>query len=260
MAVYAIGDVQGCQRELMTLLSLLDFNPDGDRLWFVGDLVNRGPGSLEVLRFVKSLGAGAVTVLGNHDLHLLAVACGVAEERSRDTLKPVLRSKRCDELLGWLARRPLVARQGRYLLVHAGLLPEWSAVDAERVARSLEDRLASPDGPALLAAHRGRRELGPSFELRALAAMTMLRTLRADGAPCREFSGPPEEAPEGCVPWFDAPGRRSGDATVVCGHWAALGLRLRPDLFALDSGCAWGGRLSAVCLEDGRVEQVPNSE
>jgi len=260
MSTWAIGDVHGCYRTLRKLLKRIAFDPAADRLWMTGDLVNRGPGSLETLEWARDLDGRITTVLGNHDLHLLAVACGVAEERSRDTLKPVLRSKRCDELVGWLARRPLVARQGRYLLVHAGLLPEWSADDAERVGRTLEAWLDSPGGPPLLAAFRGRRETAESFELHALYAMTMLRTLRADGAACREFSGPPEEAPEGCVPWFDAPGRRSGDTTVICGHWAALGLRLRPDLFALDSGCAWGGRLSAVCLEDGRVEQVPNSE
>lgn len=260
MSTWAIGDVHGCYRTLRKLLKRIAFDPDVDRLWMTGDLVNRGPGSLETLEWARDLDGRITTVLGNHDLHLLAIACGVAEERSRDTLRDVLRAKRRDDLLDWLARRPLVARQGRYLLVHAGLLPEWSADDAERVARAVEDWVSGPDRPALLAAHRGKREAAPGFELRALAAMTLLRTLRADGVACREFSGPPEEAPEGCVPWFDAPGRRSDDTTVICGHWAALGLRLRPDLFALDSGCAWGGRLSAVCLEDGRVEQVPNSE
>jgi len=260
MATWAIGDVHGCYRTLRKLLKRVAFDPAADRLWLTGDLVNRGPGSLEMLEWARELDERITVVLGNHDLHLLALAWGVAEERSRDTLRDVLRAKRRDDLLEWLVRRPLVARQGRFLLVHAGLLPEWTAGDAERVGRAVEGWLTGPEGPALLAAYRSKRGAGESFELHALYAMTMLRTLRADGAACREFSGPPDEAPEGCLPWFDAPGRRSADTTVVCGHWAALGLRLRPDLFALDSGCAWGGRLSAVCLEDGRVEQVPNSE
>lgn len=260
MSTWAIGDVHGCYRTLRKLLKRIAFDPAADRLWLTGDLVNRGPASLETLEWARELDERITVVLGNHDLHLLALAGGVAEVRARDTLREVLRAKRRDDLLDWLVRRPLVARQGRFLLVHAGLLPEWSADDAERVARALEDWLSSDDGAALLGAYRSKREVVPSFELHALYAMTMLRTLRADGSACREFSGPPEEAPPGCVPWFDAPGRRSDDTTVVCGHWAALGLRLRPDLFALDSGCAWGGRLSAVCLEDGRVEQVPNSE
>ena len=260
MSTWAIGDVHGCYRTLRKLLKRIAFDPAADRLWLTGDLVNRGPGSLETLEWARELDERITVVLGNHDLHLLALARGVAEERARDTLREVLRAKRRDELLDWLVRRPLVARQGRFLLVHAGLLPAWSAADAERVARAVEDRLLGADAATLLAAYRARREAPESFELRSLYAMTMLRTLRADEAPCREFSGPPDEAPEGCAPWFDAPGRRSADTTVICGHWAALGLRLRPDLFALDSGCAWGGRLSAVCLEDGRVEQVANSE
>jgi bis(5'-nucleosyl)-tetraphosphatase (symmetrical) len=260
MATWAIGDVHGCFRTLRKLLKRVAFDPAADRLWLTGDLVNRGPGSLETLEWARDLDERLTVVLGNHDLHLLAVAAGVAEERARDTLRDVLRAKRCDDLLGWLLRRPLAVRQGRHLLVHAGLLPEWSAADCERVARAVEDRLTGGEGPELLAAYRARREAAGSFELAALTALTLLRTLRADGSLCREFSGPPDEAPDGCVPWYDAPGRRSGETTVVCGHWAALGLRLRPDLFALDSGCAWGGRLSAVCLEDGRVEQVANSE
>jgi bis(5'-nucleosyl)-tetraphosphatase (symmetrical) len=259
MTTWAIGDVHGCFRTLRKLLKRIAFDPESDRLWMTGDLVNRGPASLETLEWAREHDERLTVVLGNHDLHLIAVAWGLVEERARDTLKEVLRAKRRDELLDWLRRRPLAARQGRYLLVHAGLLPEWGAADAERVARAVEERLGDEGAEALVAGYRGK-EGGEGFEMRALRALTLLRTLDAKGALCREFSGPPEEAPEGCVAWFDHPRRKSFDATVVCGHWAALGLRLRPDLFALDSGCAWGGRLSAVCLEDGRVEQVSNSE
>jgi bis(5'-nucleosyl)-tetraphosphatase (symmetrical) len=259
MATWAIGDVHGCFRTLRKLLKRIAFEPEVDRLWMTGDLVNRGPASLETLEWAREHEERLTVVLGNHDLHLIAVAWGLAEERSRDTLKDVLRSKRRDDLLEWLRRRPLAVRAGRHLLVHAGLLPEWTAADAERVGRAVEERLSGDGARDLLAVYRDRGG-AESFELRGLRALTLLRTLDARGGLCREFSGPPEEAPEGCVAWFDQPKRQSREATVICGHWAALGLRLRPDLFALDSGCAWGGRLSAVCLEDGRVEQVSNSE
>ncbi len=260
MATWAIGDVHGCFRTLRKLLKRIGFEPETDHLWMTGDLVNRGPGSLETLEWARDLEERVTVVLGNHDLHLLAVGCGVAAERSRDTLRGVLKHKRRDELLDWLRRRPLIARRDRQLMVHAGLLPEWTAAGAERVARSLEDLLAGEGAGTLLGAYRSKVGEKESFELRALRAMTMLRTVGPDGHPFKEFSGPPEEAPEGCVPWFDLPERRSGEVTVVCGHWAALGLRVRSDLVALDSGCAWGGRLSAVCLDDGRIEQVSNSE
>jgi bis(5'-nucleosyl)-tetraphosphatase (symmetrical) len=260
MATWAIGDVHGCFRTLRKLLKRIGFDRGEDRLWFTGDLVNRGPGSLDALEWAHEHDERITSVLGNHDLHLLALAWGLAEERSRDTLKEVLRSRRRDELLDWLRRRPLVARRGRYLLVHAGLLPEWTANGAERVARTVEEWLAGDNAETLVVALRAKGDRPESFELRALRAMTLLRTLTPDGALCREFSGPPEDSPEGCVPWFDRPDRKSFDTTVICGHWAALGLRLRPDLFALDSGCAWGGHLSAVCLEDGRLEQVANAE
>lgn len=260
MATWAIGDVHGCFRTLRKLLKRIGFDPAVDRLWMTGDLVNRGPGSLETLEWARDLDERLTVVLGNHDLHLLAVAWGLAAERSRDTLREVLKSKRRDELLDWLRRRPLVARQGQHLLVHAGLLPEWTAEGAERIARVLEDRMASEGAAGLLAAYRDKSGEPESFEMRTLRAMTMLRTLGPDGRPFRDFSGPPEEAPEGCVPWFDREDRESGDVRVVCGHWAALGLRVRADLVALDSGCAWGGRLSAVCLDDGRIEQVSNAE
>jgi len=260
MATWAIGDVHGCFRTLRKLLKRIGFDPAADHLWMTGDLVNRGPGSLETLEWARDLDDRLTVVLGNHDLHLLSVAWGLVPERSRDTLKEVLKHKRRDELLDWLRRRPLVARQGRYLLVHAGLLPEWTAQGAARIARVLEDQLSGEGAAALLSGYRSKSDEDETFELRALRAMTMLRTLDGHGRPYREFSGPPEEAPEGCVPWFDRTDRRSEDVRVVCGHWAALGLRVRADLVALDSGCAWGGRLSAVCLDDGRIEQVSNSE
>lgn len=259
MPTWAIGDVHGCFRTLKKLLRRIDFDPSRDQLWLTGDLVNRGPNSLGVLRWARELSDRLTTVLGNHDLHLLAVAEGVAPSRAKDTLEGVLGARDRDELLEWLRKRPLAVRQGRFLLVHAGLLPEWSAAVAIRIARSLEDRLRSSSSGELLWSYRSGSSAN-TFELSSLRALTQLRMLDAAGRPVAGYAGPPEEGPPGAIAWYDHPERRSRTHTVLCGHWAALGLRIRPDLFALDTGCAWGGRLTAVCLEEGRIEQVENCE
>jgi bis(5'-nucleosyl)-tetraphosphatase (symmetrical) len=238
VALYAVGDVQGCFRTLERLLRRIRFDPGGDRLWLAGDLVNRGPRSLEVLRLARGLGESLVCVLGNHDVHLLGLALGVRPRKRADTLDAVLGAPDRDELVDWLRRRPLLHREDGRLLVHAGLQPAWTAAEAEDVARSLERRL------------RGRDAL-------ALQTFTLLRTCARDGRPCRDFSGPPDEAPKGCHPWFTVPGRRAADTLVVCGHWAALGLRREGNVLALDTGCVWGGPLSAVRLDDGTLFQEP---
>ncbi len=270
MATYAIGDVHGCAATLAALLARLPFRSEEDRLWMVGDLVNRGPDSVGVLRWARrtseELGRRFVAVLGNHDLHLLGLAAGVVPAKRRDTLEPVLRAPDRDELLGWLAARPLLHRDGDTLLVHGGLPPCWGPDEAGRLARDAQGALASPERRRLLAAFddppaRWADDLAP-LERRAfvLAALTLIRMVGADGSPCLGFSGPPEDAPPGCVPWYDAPGRASAGATVVCGHWAALGLHRAPGVVALDSGCAWGGPLSAVRLEDGLLFQMENRD
>jgi bis(5'-nucleosyl)-tetraphosphatase (symmetrical) len=263
VATFAIGDVQGCFRTLERLLSRLPFERGRDRLWLAGDLVNRGPRSLAVLRWARGLGDSLVTVLGNHDLHLVGRALGVRRKKPGDTLDEVLDAPDRDELVAWLRARPLLHREGERLLVHAGLQPAWTPDAAAELARDLEAVLQGPGAAALLA-ELSRRDLPgwrPRLSARdrravALQTFSLMRTCRSDGRLCRDYSGPPGGAPAGCAPWFEAP-RRSRDVTVVCGHWAALGFRREPGLLALDSGCVWGGALTAVRLEDGTVFQEP---
>ncbi len=251
---------------LRALLARIDYQPGRDRLWLTGDLVNRGPRSLEVLRWARAQGDSIDTVLGNHDLHLLARAAGVAQRRARDTIEDVLAAPDRDDLIEWLRHRALLVRDGDMLMVHAGLLPEWSPDQAVELARDLEAELRGPRWAALLGSWRGapgswRSELEPGVRRAlALSAMATLRAVNAEGAMRRDFNGPPAEAPPGCVPWFDHPARRSREARVVFGHWAALGLLLRDDVAALDTGCVWGGKLTALRLDDGAVFQQPALE
>jgi bis(5'-nucleosyl)-tetraphosphatase (symmetrical) len=229
----------------------------------VGDLVNRGPQSLECLRFVKSLGEAAVTVFGNHDFHLLCVASGVEPRRKRDTLEDVLAAPDRDELLEWLRHRPLMHAEGGFALVHAGLMPQWSVAKARSLAAEVEATLRGPGYRDFLAQMYGDEpgmwsdSLAGPARLRAIVnAMTRLRVLDRDGAMVLSFKGEPGEAHDEWTPWFDHPARASRDHAIVCGHWSALGLKLRPDLLALDSGCVWGRSLSAVRLDDRRLFQA----
>ena len=261
-ATWAIGDVHGCYRTLRKLLKKIDFARSADRLWFAGDLVNRGPRSLEVLEWAADHDWRIESVLGNHDLHLLAVAFGVAEERPRDTLRPILKSSRQVPLVDWLRRRPLAVGSPARLMIHAGLLPAWTAEEALSIAARLERRLRGEEAAQLLSGLRrkGARAEDETAEVRALRVFALARTLRSDGKLCREFAGPPQEAPKGCRPWFDLPDRQSVGTEVIFGHWAAAGFWRAPGLLALDSGCAWGGKLTAVRLEDGECVQAGNSE
>jgi len=263
VAVYAIGDLQGCFEPLERLVAKIGFDPGRDRLWFVGDLVNRGPDSLRCLRFVKSLGAAAVTVLGNHDLHLVCVAEGVEKGKRRDTLDAVLEAPDRDELVAWLRRRPLMHVEDGKVLVHAGLLPEWTVAKALALAGEVEAALRGPDYRAFLARMYGdepdrwRDELAGVDRLRVITnAMTRLRVVDEDGAMVLRYKGEPGEASDAWTPWFDVPGRRSRGHPVVCGHWSALGLCIREDLLALDSGCVWGRSLTAIRLEDRKLFEV----
>ncbi|HET7729717.1 MAG TPA: symmetrical bis(5'-nucleosyl)-tetraphosphatase [Usitatibacter sp.] len=264
MATYAIGDLQGCYQPLRALLDRIAFDARRDRLWFVGDLVNRGPDSLHCLRFVQSLGDAAVTVLGNHDLHLVCVAEGIEKRKSRDTLEDVLGAPDRDSLVAWLRHRPLLHVERGFALVHAGLLPQWSVDRARQLAAEVEARLRGPDYRGLLERMYGdeprawRDDLRGIDRLRVVInAMTRLRVCEADGSMALQYKGEPGEAPDRWTPWFDMPGRASRDHTVVCGHWSALGLELRPDLASLDSGCVWGRSLTALRLEDRSVHSVP---
>lgn len=259
MPTYAIGDIQGCFDSLEALLGRFRFDSRADRLWLVGDLVNRGPRSLDVLRWARGLGDRAVTVLGNHDLHLLGVAAGVRPLRPRDTFAEVLAATDAADLLAWLARRPLLHREGSVLMVHAGLLPVWTWDQAERLAREAEGRLSVE--PALF---QKRLSPGAAPELRrvaeTVAALTRARCLTRDGALVEEYTGGWRDRPAGTFPWFDHPDRLLGEGTVIFGHWASLGLVVRPDIIALDSACVWGGDLSAVRLEDRAVFVQPSLE
>ena len=265
MSFYAIGDIQGCHAELCQLLDLIGFSPREDRLWFVGDLVNRGPDSLAVLREVKAMGAAAVTVLGNHDFHLLNVAAGHAKVHRQDTLAAVLAAPDRDDLVDWLQHRPLVVFEDERLLVHAGLLPQWTPATALMLSREVEAALAGPGADAFLAALYGdeprawRDDLEGFDRLRvAVNAFARLRFCTADGTmELREKRGP-GAAPDGYRPWFEHAGRASAGVTVVCGHWSTLELRLLPNMLMLDSGCIWGGPLTAIRLPDRRVFQVPS--
>lgn len=263
MPTYAIGDIQGCFSSLQQLLAQIPFDPARDRLWFVGDLVNRGPDSLRVLRYVKGLGSSAVTVLGNHDLFLLAIAGGVATPRPKDTVQEVLAAPDRDELLSWLRRQRLFYREGPFVLVHAGLLPQWTIEEAEALAQEAEAALRGPDCKPLL------RALYPSNHLQWSPALTgavrvatitkvlsRLRTCSPEGVMESSFAGPPDQAPPGFHPWFQIAERRHRDATIVCGHWAALGLHIGDGVLAIDSGCVWGGQLTAVRLDDHHIFQV----
>lgn len=262
MATYAIGDIQGCYASLRRLLERIAFNPILDSLWLVGDLVNRGPDSLTTLRFIKNLGASVRLVLGNHDLFLLAVAEGIAAPRPKDTIHDVLAAEDRADLVDWLRRQPLLHRDGPFLMVHAGLLPQWTVEDAAEMAREVETVLSGSGYRSFLRHlfHGPAPQWSPSLKgpdrlVSVTRALTRLRTCKPTGE-MSGFSGPPDEAPDGFIPWFGIPGRRNADATIISGHWAALGLRLEPNHLAIDSGCVWGRQLTAVRLEDRAVFQV----
>jgi bis(5'-nucleosyl)-tetraphosphatase (symmetrical) len=262
MSIYAIGDVQGCYDQLRRLLDALRFDPGVDLLWLVGDLVNRGPQSLETLKFVRDLGERAITVLGNHDLNLLAVAAGVRKPHRGDTLNAILQAPDRDELLDWLRRRSMMHVDSGYAMVHAGLLPQWSVPQALSLGREVESALRSDDHVELLHKMYGNEParwadgLTGYDRLRVIVnAMTRLRLCDVNGR--MEFGHKTglRDAPAGYMPWFDVPGRASAETPVICGHWAALGIVLRDDVLAIDSGCVWGRTLSALRLEDRRLVQ-----
>ncbi|UCV03475.1 symmetrical bis(5'-nucleosyl)-tetraphosphatase [Dechloromonas denitrificans] len=264
MATYAIGDIQGCYDSLCRLLERCAFDPAVDRLWLVGDLVNRGPKSLETLRLIKSFGDSALTVLGNHDLYLLMVAEGGAKFRGKDdTIQSILDAPDAAELLDWLRHQPLCHTEGEFCLVHAGLLPQWTAARARELAREVEAVLQGPDYREFVMNLWGSEPAGWSDDLTGwprlrviVNAMTRMRFCTPDGVMEFKAKGKLSNAPAGHLPWFELADRRSADAVLVTGHWSALGLKVTPNLLALDSGCLWGGHLTAVRLEDRQVFQV----
>jgi bis(5'-nucleosyl)-tetraphosphatase (symmetrical) len=262
MATYAIGDVQGCFDELEALLSAIGFRRSADQLWFVGDLVNRGPKSAEVLRFVKGLGKRAVTVLGNHDLHLVTQHEGFERPRKDDTIQDVLAAKDRGDLVDWLRAQPLLHASDGYAMVHAGLIPQWSVDRALSLAREAQAALSGKRYREFLQNMYGStpERWSDSLEgwdrLRVIVnAMTRMRFCTPDGT--MDFKAKGEEAPSGYRPWFAL--RPKDEAPIVCGHWSALGLQLTPKLAAIDTGCVWGGALSALRLEDRKLFQIPCS-
>jgi len=259
MAVYAIGDVQGCYDALQRLLEILRFDPAEDRLWFTGDLVNRGPASAAVLRFVEGLGEAAVSVLGNHDLHLLAVASGARRPSRWDTFHDVLEAEDSERLLTWLAARPLVHYdpQVGYALVHAGLPPAWSIAEALQHAREIEPEIRARQ-PGLFEAMYGDEPSRWSDELTGIDrlrfvvnAFTRMRYCAPDGRLDFAHKGPPGSQPTDLVPWFKLRRQDPRAVPVVVGHWSTLGYYDRDGVLALDTGCCWGGELTAVRLTDG---------
>ncbi|MCG8416725.1 MAG: symmetrical bis(5'-nucleosyl)-tetraphosphatase [Proteobacteria bacterium] len=263
MATYAIGDIQGCYDSLQVLLEQIQFDPRHDRLWLAGDLVNRGPKSLEVLRWACDLGDRAVTVLGNHDVHLLLRVAGVSGKKKRDTLKQILKAPDRDELIEWLRHRPLIHAEDGYAMVHAGLHPTWSVAEAQRLAGEVTAILRADDWRFRISAipcradARWSADLPADQRIRAIfGTLTKMRLCRADGQMFGGFAGPPEEAPDDCSPWFAFPEPSWHDHCILFGHWAALGLRVEERYVALDSGCVWGGQLSAIRLDDRAVFQV----
>jgi bis(5'-nucleosyl)-tetraphosphatase (symmetrical) len=258
MAVFAIGDVQGCYDDLMRLLERIHFDEADDRLWFAGDLVNRGPDSLGVLRFVRKLGKRAVTVLGNHDLHLLAVAAGAARPRSKDTLDDILEAEDRDEYLDWLRHRPLLHHDAAlgYTLVHAGLPPQWDLSLARTCAQELEAVLRGPDPAGFFREMYGDEPRRWSDGLIGIPRLrfivncfTRLRYCSSAGELELKHKGAPGTQPAGCLPWFEVPDRASAGLHVLFGHWSTLGEVRRHNVYPLDTGCVWGGRLTALRLD-----------
>ncbi|HHH48194.1 MAG TPA: symmetrical bis(5'-nucleosyl)-tetraphosphatase [Gammaproteobacteria bacterium] len=258
MAIYAIGDIQGCFDELQSLLGMCHFNPAADRLWFTGDLVNRGPDSLKVLRFVRGLGDSAITVLGNHDLHLLAVAEGLGKRHKADTLQAILKAPDRDELLHWLRHRPLLHHDAglNTALLHAGLPPQWDLREARACSAEVEAVLRGDDYHEFLAHMYGDKPRRWAMDLTGwerlrfiVNCFTRLRFCRVDGELCLKAKGEPGTQPPGCMPWFQVPGRRSTQTRIVFGHWSTLGLYHGDNVLALDTGCLWGGLLTAARLD-----------
>jgi bis(5'-nucleosyl)-tetraphosphatase (symmetrical) len=263
MATYAIGDIQGCFHAFTTLLARLQFDAKRDKLWLVGDIINRGSGSLQVLRWCYQHQDSLKIVLGNHDLHALAVAHGLKPAHRGDTLQALLDAADSDTLFKWLRHQPLIHAGNEYVMVHAGLFPQWTIEKAACLASEVECALQADNYLDFFANMYGNSpnhwhdELAGMDRLRAITnAMTRMRICAASGEMEFAFKGELQDVPAGYMPWFDVPARQSSDASIICGHWSALGLRQRENIIALDTGCLWGGKLTAFCLETKKITQV----
>jgi bis(5'-nucleosyl)-tetraphosphatase (symmetrical) len=260
MSIYAIGDIQGCYEPLQRLLDLIHFDPQQDQLWLAGDLVNRGPQSLQVLRWAKSLGPAAITVLGNHDLHLLARYYGSERKSRNDTLDDILAADDCAELMLWLRQRPLLHfdEAHNWCMVHAGIPPQWNISKAQRLAAEVETVLQSAHPEDFLQTMYGnkpdhwKKGLSQTDRWRLIVNyLTRMRFIDERGYLDLESKEGLDTAPPGFAPWFDAAERKASSTRLIFGHWAALnGDVHRDNLYALDTGCVWGGSLTAMRLED----------
>ena len=262
MSVYVIGDVQGCLEPLERLLTVLPLKRE-DELWFVGDLVNRGPHSRETVHLVRSFGARATVVLGNHDLHFLCVAEGTTHERQGDTLKSILEADDRQTLLRWMRHQPILHHAQGATMVHAGLLPQWTVDQAVLLAREVEAVLRSDHYRDFLALMYGNTPTRWDDGLQQVErwrtivnGMTRLRICSPEGDMEFGYKGSLQGVPSGYLPWFAVAGRRSRGQCVFCGHWSALGLHAGTDVQGLDTGCLWGGPLTAMRIEDRALFQV----
>ncbi|MFN3234382.1 MAG: symmetrical bis(5'-nucleosyl)-tetraphosphatase [Gammaproteobacteria bacterium] len=267
MATYAIGDIQGCFDALKALLSYIRFNEKEDTLWFAGDLVNRGPKSLETLKFIKNLGDKHKVVLGNHDLHLLALAEGVRETKPHDKLLSILNAKEKENILTWLRHQPLLVHDDtlNYTMTHAGLLPQWDLALAKKCAYEAERALQSATYVDFLKNMFGNEpnqwhdDLAGWDRLRCIInGFTRLRFCTPTGVMDFTQTGPIGTQPEGCIPWYEVPERKNKNLNILFGHWASLeGKTSAENVFALDTGCVWGGPLRAMRLEDRAIFDFP---
>lgn len=261
--IYLVGDLQGCCNPFERLLQTIDFSPTRDHLYVLGDLVNRGPDSMGVLRKLRQLGDSVTALLGNHDLHLLAVAHGVRKPHRSDTLNEILNAPDREDWLNWLRQRPLAVREHGWLMVHAGVVPQWDAAQTVSLAREVEAMLRGPDVGEFLTRMYGnepdqwREDLQGVPRWRCVVnSLTRMRFCSADGL--MEFGAKEGvgAAPAGFMPWFEVPGRRTAGVPVAFGHWSTLGLINRDDLLSLDTGCVWGGQLTAVRIDGATRELI----
>ncbi len=264
---YVIGDIQGCYDELCDLLSLIRFNPSVDEVWFTGDLVNRGPKSAEVLRLVMGLKQSARTVLGNHDFFLLRVAQGFGSGHAGDTLNQVIEQPDSALLLDWLRHQPLAVVDGDMIMVHAGLLPQWTRADVIAFAAEIETAMRAKQWQIFLrdlfgnTDHRWSDSLSGLVRARTIVnALCRLRYCDAFGVMDFAEKRAPHAAPAAATPWFSHPHRRTAHCEVIAGHWSSLGLMRAPQVTMLDSGCLWGGALTALRLDDRQIFQVPSRQ
>jgi bis(5'-nucleosyl)-tetraphosphatase (symmetrical) len=263
MATYAIGDIQGCFHTFQKLLKCIDFNPKIDTLWLVGDVINRGAESLAVLRWCYQHRDSIQMVLGNHDLHTIAVAHGIRKPNRSDTIQSIIDAPDGEKLLTWLRHQPLIVTNESYVMVHAGLLPQWQVSEAVTYAKEVEYVLQSKVYIDFLTRMYGdtpnlwQDDLVGYERLRLIVnAMTRMRVCTPEGALDFTFKGELQDVPSGLVPWFDLPNQFSTNRTIIFGHWSALGLQQNANIVALDTGCLWGGKLTAMCLETNEITQV----